>query len=864
MDIHRLPTDIEYKNYNIHLIPDLKTFKFIGHEIIDITVKNTTNTVSLNAMELNILSASLVIADRHIKSTSINFDKDNEEVSLIFPDGYLNVGLQCKIFINFTGEINDKMAGFYRSRYTENATEKYYVATQFESTDARKAFPCADEPSLKATFDISISIPQNTGLTVLSNMPVKSTTINNNLEIYHFHKTPIMSTYLVAFFIGDVDYVEQSIIMPNTQSNVTVRVYTPKGKKHTGEFSLKLASETLVLFSKYFEIDYPLPKLDMIGLPDFASGAMENWGLVTYRSKLLYVEKSTSNVTLEQIAGVVCHELAHQWFGNLVTMEWWTDLWLNEGFATWVGTMALNKAFPSWNVWESFITDDFNRALDLDRLDNSHPIEVAINKASEAREIFDAISYSKGASVIRMLVNLLGEEIFRKGVVNYLKKYIYSNANTSALWEELSQTSGVDVTNMMNNWTGSAGFPLVKVEKNGGNNYTATQKQFGKDSDTVWQFSIDAIKNIENPYENIVKYTVDKQSVTFSLKSEWFKLNTNCHNLCITQYPHSILSGLKSAVYNKILSPIDRSELLHNLFTLSEAGHESITTVLNFMVSYRKEDSLIVIQNMLEKLANVEITWNNNKKVLRHIHSIELNLLKFAYEKLGWNMIPGEVHNDMVLRRLVISKLGMLGYTPVLKKGRVMFNNLMNDNSSVVPDLIKPILTMCVKHGKTREFNKVKHLYESSAVEEIRSDCMVAMGCVNKDLVHECMDYVFKSGKIRMQDMYSPVMCLSMGDNAMVVWQYITHHWDIITDMLKSGNFLFSHIICAPIKHLSKEPDINKIISFLTSKRHDIQHITRSINQELESTVNNIKWYNRDNENLEKFIHKLKLKLNHT
>jgi aminopeptidase 2 len=599
----------------------------------------------------------------------------------------------------------------------------------------------------------------------------------------------------------------------------------------------------------------------MIGLPDFASGAMENWGLVTYRSKLLYVEKSTSNVILEQIAGTVCHELAHQWFGNLVTMEWWTDLWLNEGFATWAGTMALNKAFPDWNVWESFITDDFNRALDLDRLDNSHPIEVKVNKASEVGEIFDAISYSKGASVIRMLVNLLSEEVFRTGIVNYLKKYKYSNANTSVLWSELSKASGIDVTNMMTSWTGRAGFPLVKVEKNGDNTYTATQRRFGSESGTIWQFSIDAIKNIENPYENIIKHTLDKQSIQFSLKSNWFKLNTNCHNLCITQYPHSILAGLKSAVYNKILSPIDRSELLHNLFTLAEAGHESITTVLNFMVSYREEDSLIVIQNMLEKLTNVEIVWNNNKAVLKNIHRIELNLLKFVYEKLGWTAIQGEMHNDMILRRLVISKLGMLGYTPVLKKGREMFNNLMSDNLSVIPDLIKPVLTMCVKYGTTKDYNKVKHLYESSTVDEIKSDCMIAMGCVHRDDIADCMNYVFKSGKIRMQDMYSPVMCLSTGDNAMVVWRYITHHWNIITDILKGGNFLFSRIICAPIRHVSKESDINKIISFLLSKKHDIKDITRSINQELEGSINKIKWYERDNQQLENFIHKLHLKI---
>jgi puromycin-sensitive aminopeptidase len=290
MNTYRLPTDIKYKNYKIHLTPDINIFKFTGHEVIDIIVNNTTNTVKLNTNELDITSASLIINNKHIQSTHIIIDKDREEVSMIFPDGYLNVGTMCQISINFNGEINDKMVGFYRSQYIENGIKKYCASTQFESTDARRAFPCADEPALKATFDIVISVEKDSGLTVLSNMPVDIKETNGQFEIYHFKRTPIMSTYLVAFFVGEVDYVEQNVIMPNNKNNVIVRVYTPKGKKNTGKFSLKLASETLVLFSNYFTIDYPLPKLDMIGLPDFASGAMENWGLVTYRSKLLYVE----------------------------------------------------------------------------------------------------------------------------------------------------------------------------------------------------------------------------------------------------------------------------------------------------------------------------------------------------------------------------------------------------------------------------------------------------------------------------------------------------------------------------------------------------------------------------------------------
>jgi aminopeptidase N len=295
---------------------------------------------------------------------------------------------------------------------------------------------------------------------------------------------------------------------------------------------------------------------------------------------------------------------------------------------------------------------------------------------------------------------------------------------------------------------------------------------------------------------------------------------------------------------------------------LSEAGYESLTNVLNFVVVYRNEDSLIVIQNMLDKFSNVTITWNSNKKVLDFINYVQLNLLKYAYKKLGWNELHGEPHSDTVLRRIVISKLGMLGYTPVLNKGRQMFNHLMNNNNSFSADLIKPVLTMCVKYGTIKEYNQVKKLYELSTTEEIKNNCMVAIGCVNKNLVENAMDYIFKSGKIRMQDMYTPIIYLSMNDNTMSVWKYITQNWNMITKMLKGGNFLFSRIICAPIRNVSSEVDLSEITSFISLNKNDIKNIKRSINQELERVRNNINWYNRDNKTLDTFIDKLSIMQN--
>lgn len=343
--------------------------------------------------------------------------------------------------IEYDGEINDKMKGLYRSKYLgPEGDERYAAVTQFEATDARRCFPCWDEPAIKATFDITVTVPQDR--IALSNMPVESENDEGNSRIVQFRTTPIMSTYLVAIVVGEFDYVENT-----SKDGVLVRVYTPVGKKDQGLFALEVATEVLPYYKDYFNIAYPLPKIDLIAIADFSAGAMENWGLVTYRETCLLVDpKNTSANTKQWVALVVGHELAHQWFGNLVTMEWWTHLWLNEGYATFVEYLCVNRLFPEYDIWTQFVVetyirflfrilskynfeDDFQfiffkfRALELDCLKNSHPIEVPVGHPSEIDEIFDDISYSKGASVIRMLHRYIGDDDFRKGMNIYLTRH---------------------------------------------------------------------------------------------------------------------------------------------------------------------------------------------------------------------------------------------------------------------------------------------------------------------------------------------------------------------------------------------------------------------------------------------------------
>lgn len=293
----------------------------------------------------------------------------------------------------FNGQLNDQMRGFYRSVYTVNGEERTLAVTQFEATDARRAFPCWDEPALKAVFEVTLVVPRDR--VVISNMPPSHTELEEGgLKTVRFAETPMMSTYLLAFVVGEFDHVET-----RTAEGVAVRVYTPVGKAEQGRFALEVASRTLSFFQDYFEVAYPLPKMDLIAIPDFAAGAMENWGAATFREILVLVDpQESSAATRERVATVVAHELAHQWFGDLVTMEWWSQLWLNESFASWISYLAVDHLFPEWQVWKQFVFDEYARAMTLDGLESSHPIEVEVNHSREISEIFDAISYSKGAS----------------------------------------------------------------------------------------------------------------------------------------------------------------------------------------------------------------------------------------------------------------------------------------------------------------------------------------------------------------------------------------------------------------------------------------------------------------------------------
>ena len=440
-DKQLLPSAVTPQHYDLSLAPDLEAFTYTGVCTVQLLVSEPCDAITFHAKDLAI-SAGVLVDAAGVERTNpggpdVLYGEEKQEtatVALSAPLTAADIGTVVTLRLEFTGELNDKMAGFYRSAYPApdgSGETRYLAVTQFEPTDARRCFPCWDEPALKATFGMTLTVPDDR--VALSNMPEKTVVKDaaGGKKTVTFETTPVMSTYLLAFCVGEFDHIEDT-----TPEGVTVRCWTPVGKSEQGRFALDTAVGSLSFFGEYFDNAYPLPKMDMIAVPDFSAGAMENWGLVVYRASLMLFEEGKTPTNAKQSIGyVVGHELAHQWFGNLVTMEWWSQLWLNEGFATWVGWRAMDHLYPEWKVWSQFLTNEQSMGLGLDSLRSSHPVEVPIQSAGQVNEIFDAISYSKGSCVIRMLEAHLGEETFRAGMRAYVARHAYGNAGTTDLWQ---------------------------------------------------------------------------------------------------------------------------------------------------------------------------------------------------------------------------------------------------------------------------------------------------------------------------------------------------------------------------------------------------------------------------------------------
>ncbi|KAM6559301.1 hypothetical protein CsatA_028540 [Cannabis sativa] len=894
----RLPKFILPKRYRINLKPNLNSCKFTGSVSVDLTVLSETRFIVLNAANLSVKIASvsfipkdlslqsrgnlmwsLLFAGKIIwsfakaimnliiwllrgrseesgssgvfKPTKVEIFEEDEILVLEFPqtlpigDGILD--------IEFEGVLNDKMKGFYRSTYEHNGEKKNMAVTQFEPADARQCFPCWDEPACKATFKITLDVPSD--LVALSNMPIIEENVKGQIKTLSYQESPIMSTYLVAFVIGLLDYVED-----HTSDGVKVRVYCQVGKTNQGKFALHVAVKTLELFKEYFGRPYPLPKLDMVAIPDFAFGAMENYGLVTYReTALLYDDQHSAAANKQRVATVVAHELAHQWFGNLVTMEWWTHLWLNEGFATWVSYVANDSLFPEWNVWTQFLNESIE-GLRLDGLEESHPIEVEVPHVSQIQEIFDAISYKKGASVIQMLQRYIGAECFQRSLALYIKRHAFSNAKTEDLWAAIEEESGEPVNMLMSSWTKQTGYPVISIKVKD-QKLEIQQSRFlyvGSHGVGKW---IVPITLCCGSYDNQINFLLESKSGALDMNEfglaeaataegkggsslGWIKLNVNQTGFFRVKYDEDLAERLRYAIENKYLTATDRFGILDDAFALCMASQQSLSSLLTLMSSYSDEFDYTVLSNLITVSYKVErIVASAIPELLDAIKQFFINLFRIAAETLGgWQPKDGESHLDAMLRGEILTALAVFGHEQTLTEAIRRFNEYLIDrNTPLLPPDLRMAAYVAVMQrtsAKNRSgYDSLLKIYRESDLSQEKTRVLSSLtSSPDPIIVLEALDFSLTS-EVRTQD---AVLVLNVNkEGRETAWKWLKDNWEHISNTWGSSP-LITRFINAIVSPFSSIEDAEEIEDFFANRTKP--SMARTLKQSIERVRINANW----------------------
>lgn len=723
---------------------------------------------------LKITGASIIRHDKKgdqaFEVTRINHQKTLDEVRLhaaqqLFPGTYT-------VTLHFKGKITPAMDGIYPCNFKLHGEKKMLIATQFESHHARNAFPCIDEPEAKATFDLTLVSPLNE--TALSNTPVKNQNGENGKLITTFETTPRMSTYLLAFAYGELGFKEAK-----TKRGVTVRAYaTPDNVPHL-DFAVDFAAKCLDFYEEYFAIPFPLEKCDFVALPDFASGAMENWGLITFREHALLVDPANTPLPTKQyIAMVIAHELTHQWFGNLVTMRWWTDLWLNEGFASWMCYLPLDHHFPDWHVWTQFVTDEQQIAFKFDSLANTHPVQVPINDPEEISTIFDVISYDKGASSIRMLEHYLGADTFRDGVRHYLKTHAYENTDTVDLWDALEKISGKPVKAFMAAWIEQAGYPLLRADISD-NEARLVQEQFLLNplerqktslTKTLWPISLEADRGLPELF--------DKPEAVFSYKKSErpLKLNIGQSGLFRVVYNASHLQLLGEQIAAGKLDATDRLGLLADVFEAAKAGYCDTTLALQLLESYRDEYDSAVWDVIAAQIASVKGVMNDDE-LREDMKPYVRALVTKQLARLSWEARPDEPYLDSLLRPTILSLASAADETSVVDEALRRFK-AMKRPQDLPPDVRGVIYDTAARHGDVQTFEKMLAMHNESTSSEERLTLSAALTNFEQPELYKRALSIIDTDAVRIQDaMYWIAYSFGNRFARKATWEWLVEHW---------------------------------------------------------------------------------------
>ncbi|XP_069118198.1 endoplasmic reticulum aminopeptidase 1-like [Argopecten irradians] len=859
----RLPRSIIPKEYDVMINPDFlserKTFK--GVVKIKALVMEKTEMIIFHVKDLTITNVSVQIQHNGggmLRKCDVKMQLKCEELQMYVLQmaETLMEGTKVTVNLEFDGVLVKKLSGFYLSSYTTPGGEvKYLGTTQFESTGAREAFPCLDEPDMKAKFTISLVRDQNQ--VSLSNMPrLTSTPYNKSkgLIVDKFQQSVAMSTYLVAFIVCDYDRVNGT-----TEQGTKVSVYAPPHQISQATFALETAIKVLNFYNRLFGINYPLPKQDLVAIPDFAAGAMENWGLITYRlTTILYDPNVSSARDKQYVAVVIAHELAHQWFGNLVTLKWWNDLWLNEGFASFVEYLGANETDPSFSMMDQFVLSDLMRAMARDCVQSSHPITVDVKDPGQIDELFDAISYSKGASLIRMLNNFMGKDNFQAGIKKYLNTYKYGNARTEDLWAILTEFTQINVSTTMDTWTRQMGYPVITMNHTG-EFVQVTQERFLLKSDVQteekypspfnyrwnipFRYAVAKTSGITDHFlvihpDSGVKFQADHDEV------KWLKGNQGMYGYYRVNYEERNWRALIKQLIedHKVFSAADRAGMLDDVCNLARAKKVPLILALDMTKYLLNERDYLPWKVALDCLNYIGDRLHN-KAVFDQLQKYTIGLMRHVLESLGWQDKGPQL--DKFLRSLVLNQALAFEHKPTIENGKLFFEHWMYPHGhvgNVSVNLKSVIYRAGIQYGGSLQWNHVYKKYLDATVPSEKQKLLIALcRTQNTDHLARLLDEAAKGESIRHQDLTTVVSVISYNTNGRILaWRFVQRNWKKFVKWFGSSSFILPKLVKSTTSTFSTEFDYEEVSAFF--KTHESTSVNMAVATTLERIRMNIEW----------------------
>jgi puromycin-sensitive aminopeptidase len=769
---YRLPRTVVPRRYDLVIEPDLDAATFAGSETVALEIEEPVDEIVLNAVDLEVGPGRVEGPGGTLEVSTVRIDPETERVHLLLSET-AEPG-EWTLSLEFHGTLSEQLHGFYRSTFEDGDGVKRTIATtQFESTDARRAFPCWDEPDLKAVFGVTLAAAD--GLLAISNGPEvdREQTGDGRFRV-RFADTMAMSTYLVAFVVGPLEATE-----PVDVDGVPLRIVHRPGKGHLTGFALEVGAFSLRFFADYYGIPYPDKKMDMVALPDFAQGAMENLGCVTYRESLLLVDPETATQPeLATVADVIAHELAHMWFGDLVTMRWWNGIWLNEAFATFMELLAVDAYRPDWERWSQFLRTR-SIALEVDALESTRSIEYPVRSPDDAAGMFDILTYTKGAGVLRMLEQYLGAERFRDGIRRYLDEHRFGNTETHDLWDAIEKATGEPVRRIMDGWIWQGGYPLVSAELRDGRVELGQRRYMvsGTTDETVWEVPL-----LVRTGERTEPILIDPEGTSIAAPAgDPIVVNAGVHAFVRVGYDDELLGRLTRDL--RSLSTDERTQLVDDTWASVLAGHRSVVEFCRFAASFSDETELPVWQSILQGLGWCERLLSDGPR--EHFRSWIRGLLRPAMERIGWEAREGERDLDKPLRGALVAALGVLGADPEAFALAMEIERESRGDGKIDPSLAAASVAIVAAGGTPGDYERYLEALKAARTPQEELRYLYALPDFRDALLVDRTMSMTLTDQIRSQNVPG-VLARAMAnrDHGDRAWTFVKEHWDEIVRRL--------------------------------------------------------------------------------